>query len=186
MVEPKEKRRASKSETLTIRLDPKTRFMLEFMSRLRGQTITTVVERAIVEDANRSTIPTGFGDPEDWRDFWSAVEGERALNIAKERALYPTYEEEKRLSFTREHWQFFYTTKDCTNYLRHYVEVLWPRIDEFIDIFDSRKTDDYFAAGKAMKDALTSAGLATPQWPPVAARKIDKGAQKDIDDEIPF
>ena len=185
MAEPKEKRRASKSETLTIRLDPKTRFMLEFMARLRGQTITTVVERAILEEANRATITRFNGPDDDWRDFWSVREGERALKIAAESALYPSYEEEKRLSFAREHWPFFYSTDQKLSFIKHYIEVLWPRIDEFIEIFDTQKAENYFAAGEAMKKALSEARLKPPEWPPKGRSPV---AQKDqeIDDEIPF
>lgn len=37
----------AKRETLSLRLHPKTKFMLEFTARMRGQTLTMLVERAI-------------------------------------------------------------------------------------------------------------------------------------------
>ena len=43
MPEPKR----TKTESLSLRLDPKTKFILEFVARINGQSITTVVERAI-------------------------------------------------------------------------------------------------------------------------------------------
>src|SRR5690554_1708912 len=102
--------KAKKSESLTIRLDPKTRFILEYLSRLKGQSITTVVERAITSAADREPIqlpnpfdediPAEFG----WQHFWHVSEGIRALRIAETRQFYPEYEEEKRLAFCKEHW----------------------------------------------------------------------------------
>jgi len=182
-------RAPKKSETLTIRLDPKTRFMLEFMARLRGQTITTVVERAIAEAAGRSGIVvegSNFGDSErTWKDFWSISEGERALRLAREPQLFPTYEEEMRSAFADEHWPFFFTSSQKDDFKRYYVDVLWPRIDEFVELHQTKRSSDYFAAGKAMQEALRAAQLKAPDWPivpPVASRRV----AKPDEDEIPF
>jgi hypothetical protein len=41
----------AKTETLSLRLDPKTKFMLDFLARVQGQSITTVVERAVAKVA---------------------------------------------------------------------------------------------------------------------------------------
>ncbi|TBZ07778.1 hypothetical protein [Rhizobium leguminosarum] len=184
-------KKPSKSETLTIRLDPKTRFMLEFVSRLRGQTITTVVERAITEAANRATIEQEYEDDMSWRNFWSVVEGERAINIAKHDALHPSYDEERRLRFAEQFWQFFFYSASKDSVRTSYIEVLWPRIDEFIAMYDATKGSDYFAAGKAMKEALLSANLAPPDWPQVAKSKAEEPSTGNFnrnldDDDIPF
>src|SRR5689334_25192254 len=84
-------RKSAKSETLTIRLDPKTRFMLEFVARLRGQTITTVVERAIADAADAATIPefdfVGKKTGElNWKQFWDVAQGIREIKMAEEPA----------------------------------------------------------------------------------------------------
>ncbi len=186
-------RKPAKSETLTIRLDPKTRFMLEFMSRLRGQTITTVVERAITDAAGRATIAKEFDYAGNlkavvsWRDFWSVVEGERALKMAAETEVHPTFDEERRLAFARTHWPFFFLAKDSETIRTGYVEVLWPRIDEFIELFESTKTTNYFQAGEAMAKALTDARVAPPDnWPPKRKRFDDPPAKDNVDDELPF
>ncbi|RWI60272.1 MAG: hypothetical protein EOQ93_03145 [Mesorhizobium sp.] len=175
-------KRPSKSETLTIRLDPKTRFMLEFVSRLRGQTITTVVERAISEAASRAVVDQEFGTPRGWRDYWSVSEGERALKMAMEDDLHPTFEEERRLAFCRRFWEFFFVGNKNGDIRTANVEVLWSRIDEFIDLYEKTKSTNYFAAGEAMKTALLSANIAPPDWPKKAPAK----PERDLDDEIPF
>ncbi|MFG1340952.1 hypothetical protein [Xanthobacter autotrophicus] len=184
MVEPREKRKTSKSETLTIRLDPKTRFMLEFMARRRGQTITTVVERAITDAAGRERIRKAENFYEDWKDFWNVIEGIRSLRIAQEPELFPTYEEERRLQFSTTHWPFFYHSSDCEQFVTHYIEVLWPRIDEWIDIFDETKALNYFEAGQRMQEALRGASLRAPDWP---VKTFDESIRGGPDDnEAPF
>lgn len=181
-------KRPSKSETLTIRLDPKTRFMLEFVSRLRGQTITTVVERAIRDAADRAVLhhqdERGNSYDTTWRDYWSVFEGERALKIAVEDDLHPTFEEDQRLAFAKQFSDFFWSKNGTI--LTAYIEVLWPKIDEFIDIYERTKTDNYFAAGYAMKEALSAAKLATPDWPKKASSKVAPSHSRDLDEEIPF
>lgn len=181
-----------KSETLTIRLDPKTRFILEYLSRLKGQSITTVVERAIMKAADQETLPNyKTSIPDGWQDFWDVSEGVRALKISKRSEFFPTYEEERRLAFCREHWPFFRSANDPDRYLNYYIDVLWPRIDEFVQMHDDYKATDYFAAGRAMQEALKAAKLKAPEWP-IPEKKIEppkkpSGYQKpDDDSEIPF
>jgi hypothetical protein len=180
-------RRGGKTETLTIRLDPKTRFVLEYMSRLRGQTITTVVERALYAAAERETIPDGiFGGEVDWKVFWDVSDGVRALQLSRRSEFFPTYEEEKRLAFTQEHWPFFYSAATATRTLRPYIDILWPRIDEFVQIHDDAKQDDYFAAGLAMQKALNAAKLKAPDWPIKEQKNAKPDKVENDDSEIPF
>lgn len=182
-----------KSEALTIRLDPKTRFILDYMARYKGQTITTVVERAILAAAANTVIDRsdGYEDHQiTWQDLWDVSEGVRALEVSKVPELIPTFEEERRLSFVRNHWPFFYANEKKQSYLNHYIDVLWPRIDEFIQVHEDMKRSDYYAAGNAMVEALKAAKLQPPKWPIEPARPtLEKGSgnlSRDLDDDIPF
>ncbi|MBY5442087.1 hypothetical protein HFO93_01015 [Rhizobium leguminosarum] len=182
-----------KSEALTIRLDPKTRFILDYMARFKGQTITTVVERAILAAAANTVITRSDGYEDyhtTWQDLWDVSEGVRALEVSKVPELIPTFEEERRLSFVRNHWPFFFATEKKQTYLNHYIDVLWPRIDEFIQLHEDMKHNDYYAAGHAMADALKNAKLQPPKWPPnqqpAATGKSGGNFSRDLDDDIPF
>lgn len=185
--------RVGKSETLTIRLDPKTRFVLEYLSRLNGQTITTVVERAIVQTANVQSIPATdeFGSDSGWQDFWDVSEGARALKLARRSEFFPTFEEERRLAFCEEHWPFFFVNSHKTVFRYPWLNILWPRIDDFIEIHEQSKSGGkYWAAGEAMQETLRGAGLKPPAWPiedekPKSGR-YGGGKPTDLDDEIPF
>ncbi|ANL34089.1 hypothetical protein [Rhizobium phaseoli] len=185
--------KSPKSEALTIRLDPKTRFILDYMARFKGQTITTVVERAILAAAANTVIsrPDDYGDHNiTWQDLWDVSEGVRALEVSKVPELIPTFEEERRLSFVFNHWPFFYASEKKQTYLNHYIDVLWPRIDEFIQLHDDMKRQDYYAAGNAMVEALKAAKLQPPKWPVEPTRptpeKSGGNFSRDLDDDIPF
>lgn len=190
--------KSGKTETLTIRLDPKTRFVLEYMSRLKGQTITTVVERAIVAAAAQETLPDReFGGTLSWDDFWDVSEGVRALNLANRREFFPTFEEERRLDFAKTHWPFFFATKSKAIPLNHYIDILWPRIDEYVQLHEENKAKggDWFGAGNAMQEALRKSNLRAPDWPQKDQPKPDTSKpeekkpptfSRDLDDDIPF
>ncbi len=153
-----------KTETLTLRLDPKTRFILEFLARLRGQTITTVFERAIQDAADLAQIKRNNGRIYTWKNFWDVEQGIRDILISGEQTLRPTFEEEKRLEFTSKYWPFFFTDVDKVIMQRHYISVLWNRIDEFIEFDEDPKINDFWAAGRAMENTLKAARLTPPKW----------------------
>lgn len=185
----REPTKAGKSETLTIRLDPKTRFVLDYLSRLKGQTITTVVERAIVTAASQDPIYIDEVGQVSWQYFWDVSEGARSINIARTADFFPTYEEEKRVAFCSEHWPFFFSTSDKKAFRYPFLNILWPRIDEFVDIHERTKEGgDYWAAGKAMQKALADAGIAAPDWPVKSRYTPPKGktGAANPEDEIPF
>ena len=107
------KERGTKTETLSLRLDPKTKFILEFASRINGQTITTIVERAIRASCDEVQINDGaendFAEIRNWTDFWDPDEGIRTLKLLASRNYPSTYYEDELKSFTEAHKAFFYT-----------------------------------------------------------------------------
>lgn len=150
----------SKSETLTIRLDPIARFKLDFVARLLGQTITAVVERAISDCADEAGVErTGGEVSENWRDFWSPVEAEREIRIAREPKLYPSYEQIRRLRFAERFADYFFLGCDLSNLNVQNAEVLWPVIDAIIDIHESSKASDVDAVKREMDRLLKEAGV---------------------------
>ena len=187
----------AKTQTLSLRLDPKTRFILEFMSRVRGQSITMIVERAIKEAAEK----TGIGPSNDrngnelhqpcWSDFWDPEEGVRSLNLIAN-TDYPTiFEDDEIRRFTIDHWEFFYTSNAASTPLRHFVSVLWPQLQSYMTVWRNTKTEDYWAAGRAMSDDLTTAKLRSPAWPrlstaPAPMQTKTPTFNRDLDDEVPF
>jgi len=189
------KDRGSKTETLSLRLDPKTKFILEFVARINGQTLTTVIERAIRKSCGEVTI--GGEDRLSWDFFWDPDPGVRTLKLLACPDYPSTYDEDELRRFTKAHWEFFYASDKSDEPRRAYVETLWPKIEEYHRIWRDKRDSNYWAAGAAMAADLSAAQLKKPNWPRGSAAGAvmpavsfaAKPARKkpfDDDDETPF
>ncbi|MGH6941164.1 hypothetical protein, partial [Hypericibacter sp.] len=73
---------------------------------------------------------------------------------------------------------------------RSYIDIVWPEISRFLEIWRTEKTSNYWAAGTAMQKKILAADLEPPQWPPKPSplqnppTSSKKGS--DLDDDIPF
>jgi hypothetical protein len=194
---PGEKQRGAKTLTLSLRLDPKTKFILDFVARIKGQSITTVVERAIKETADGLGISSWDEDSRTsyqatWSNFWDPSDGVRTLRLLANSGYPTTFDEDELKAFTLAHWQFFYLDRDGDQPKRVFIDILWPKIDKYLEIWREKKSSDYWAAGEAMKADLAAARVAGPDWPPKPttpakpARRDASSPLPDFDDEIPF
>lgn len=102
MAKNKPNQGARKTETLTLRLDPKVKMMIELISRIRRQSITGVIESAIEEIASNTDTPfsvdgrTRSSDVSTMmRDLWSTDESERFINLCYHCPALMTYEEQR-------------------------------------------------------------------------------------------
>lgn len=102
MAKNKPSQGARKTETLTLRLDPKVKAMIEIISRIRRQSITGVVEAAIEEIAfdldapyffDGKTLNSSLGAI--FSDIWSSDESERFINMCYHLPSLMTYEEQR-------------------------------------------------------------------------------------------
>jgi hypothetical protein len=182
------KDRGTKTQTLSLRLDPKTKFTLEFVARIRGQTLTTIVERAIRESCDRVTIEDRNWDGSDekftWQSFWDPEEGVRTLKLLACEHYPSTYDEDELREFTKAHWEFFYTSDTAEVPRRAFVEILWPKIDEYRRIWHEQRDSNYWVAGTAMATGLSAAKVVPPTWP--RRRKQPDALKQSDDNDIPF
>ncbi|HEY5744774.1 MAG TPA: hypothetical protein VIU12_01750, partial [Chryseolinea sp.] len=179
------KDRSRKTETLTVRLDPKTKFSLDFVARVKGQSLTTVVERAIRESCDQVRV----GDYNDnWQDFWDAEDGVRVLKLLACTEYPSSYDEDELKAFVTAHWEFFYEPASGNTPSRTYVEILWPKVEEFRRVWYETRESDYWAAGIAMAAQLKSAKVKPPEWPrPTVQQANNLRVRKPVfPDEIPF
>lgn len=102
MAKNKPSQGARKTETLTLRLDPKVKAMIEIISRIRRQSITGVVEAAIEEIAfdldtpyffDGKTLNSSLGVV--FSEIWSSDESERFINLCHHLPSLMTYEEQR-------------------------------------------------------------------------------------------
>ena len=102
MAKNKPNQGARKTETLTLRLDPKVKMMIELISRVRRQSITGVIESAIEEIAFNTETPFSVNG-ETWgsdvssimTDVWSTDESERFINLCYHCPALMTFEEQR-------------------------------------------------------------------------------------------
>ncbi|WP_434520618.1 hypothetical protein [Pseudomonas sp. AK181] len=102
MAKNKPSQGARKTETLTLRLDPKVKMMIEMISRIRRQSITGVVEAAIEEIAFDLDAPFFYkNETNNWSlssaitEVWSTDESERFINMCYHLPTLLTYEEQR-------------------------------------------------------------------------------------------
>ena len=187
-----ESRRVVKTENLSLRLDPKTKFILDFVVRMKGVRTTDLVARAIKDLADTTTV-SDFPDDKKWLDYWHPDEGIRTLNLIFDKAIPTTFDEDELAEFVRQHWQFFFSTSDLKNPIVAFVQVIWPVIDGYIDHWRAHKSADRWATGVLMLKAIKGAGMQGPTWPPQVAKPAvptpparSQVPAADLDDEIPF
>jgi hypothetical protein len=193
LAEIEKNHKRQKTETLSLRLDPKTRFMLDVLARVGGHSITTVVDRAIREAADRTLIYEikdyngNITDQKIWSDYWNPNEGLRMLNLLSEKNYPTNYEEDELIAFTKTHWPFFYTNEKFTNLRNAYVEILWPNISKYLEKWREIKNENFWTVGEDMKKDLSTARVQPPEWPPGSKKtEASRGGYADLDDEIPF
>ncbi|VVN47573.1 hypothetical protein [Pseudomonas fluorescens] len=102
MAKNKPNQGARKTETLTLRLDPKVRLTIELISRVRRQSITGVVEAAIEDIAFDLDVPfvedgavksAALGAV--FSEIWSTDESELFINMCFRLPSLLTYEEQR-------------------------------------------------------------------------------------------
>lgn len=102
MAKNKPNQGARKTETLTLRMDPKVKFLIEIISRVRRQSITGVVEAAMEETAFDLDVPYVEDGKSETRalgavfsDIWSTDESELFINFCAHMPTLLTYEEQR-------------------------------------------------------------------------------------------
>lgn len=193
--------RKARTETISLRVDPRTKFIIEFLAREWKTTSTSAIERCIHQIANtieigRSYTPAGQLVPgNSWKNYWDTEAGIRQIKLLADESSEKSFEEEEVLDFIKWHIEFFSTYNRIDILDRARVSILWPKIDEYVAMwlekedFEIFATHDIWAAGKIMAKALKDSGIDPPKWPrrdttpPV--KLLTPEEQLDID-EIPF
>lgn len=123
-----------KSQTFTIRLDDRTRFMIDFVTRITGQSITGFIQKSITDAAK--PIHSNEYSRSNWHDFWHPIEGFRTLFVIMDesiRASHITPDEEDLIRFVEKYpYCFMDEAEGGEMYLASdKIEILWPDIDDF-------------------------------------------------------
>ncbi|WP_458729892.1 hypothetical protein [Pseudomonas brenneri] len=114
MVKNKPNQGARKTETLTLRLDPKIKYTIELMARIKRQSITSVIEAAIESAAFDLDTPVLIeGKRETWSlsnavsEFYTTDEAAKFINLCAFMPELLNYEEQRiweTIKATPEFW----------------------------------------------------------------------------------
>lgn len=184
----------SRSETVTVRLDPKLRYLAELAARMHRRTLSSYIEWAIKASLDTEIVrPTNLpslvasdhtiGNEAEY--LWDVDDADRFAKLALRYPHLLTHEEQVRWKLIRENgylWKGSFTGRDN----------VWTwTVDE--DSFIYPRLREHWAKFCAVAD--TSSGHATlPTWqktapvsrPPPSPKPPAKTDRHDSDDDIPF
>lgn len=187
MVEEKRKGgggKLSRSETVTVRLDPKLRYLAELAALKQRRTLSSFIEWAIEDSLNRVVLREGGynNDPgtsvaDEAASLWDVDDADRFARLALRYPELLTHEEQKRWKLIRENgylWRGSYSKSDG--------KWTWRVAEESL-CFDRLRAcwDDFCAVarGEAMRDTLPTWSDSKP--PPIVRPSVDED-----DSSIPF
>jgi hypothetical protein len=155
----------SRSETVTVRLDPKLRYLAELAARKHRRTLSSFIEWAVEESLANVSLREASGDSEEeympaisvgsaHNSLWDVDEADRFVKLATQFPELLTHEEQVVWKLVRENGAMW---KGKFNQRREWVwrvereQIYWERLREYWGAFKA------VADGKADRETL-------PQW----------------------
>lgn len=167
----------TRSETVTVRLDPKLRYLAELAARKQRRTLSSFIEWAVEDSLSRVVIQEldGATIADQAANLWDVDESDRFAKLALRYPYLLTHEEQIVWKLIQENGHFW-----LGRYAGPEDEWTW-RVDEQTLIFDRLR--EYWnkfiavAQGKADKSTL-------PSWRK-GKQDTGKGAFDDLEDDFP-
>lgn len=183
MAEPEKRKgggKLARSETVTVRLDPKLRYLAELAARKQRRTLSSFIEWAVEDSLSRVLIEEGRLDGTSIADaaanLWDVDEADRFAKLALRYPYLLTHDEQVVWKLVAENgylWRGRYGGEDD--------EWIWRVVEDSLVFERLRETWSQFVAvahGQANKSVL-------PTWPK-RRQAPDKSGFEDLDDDIPF
>ncbi len=173
--------RLARSETVTVRLDPKLRYLAELAALKHRRTLSSFIEWAIEDSLHRVKLREGTGYnndsgstvSDDAESLWDVDDADRFAKLALRYPDLLTHEEQKRWKLIRENgylWRGRYGSDDKWGWTVKEQSLMLDRLREYWDRF----------CAVARNEAQTSV---LPTW---ADKKSDSEKTEGSDDDIPF
>jgi len=181
----------NRSETVTMRLDPKLRYLTELAARRQRRTVSSFIEWAIEHslesiilreeyDYKGSSMTTTLA--QEAQTLWDIDEPDRIAKLALRYPELLTHDEQVIWKLVREHsyfWKGHFGDKGKWVYEIEEDGLIFERLRDYWDLFKK------VARGEADKSALPSA-VQEPQLPTPRERYDDSFPMPDDDDDLPF
>jgi predicted transcriptional regulator len=170
--------RLTRSETVTVRLDPKLRYLAELAALKHRRTLSSFIEWAIEDTLHRVKLREGNDDSgttvaDDAELLWDVDDAERFVKLALRYPELLTHEEQKRWKLIRENgflWRGRFGSNDEWEWTIKEQSLILSRLREHWDRF--------CAVARAEEQASV-----LPSWASTkpSGKKVDA-----FDDDIPF
>jgi len=110
MTEPEKRRgggaKMSRSETVTVRLDPRLRYLAELAARVHRRTLSSYIEEAVEEYTKAVELPGSTGAPKTLEgvstELWDVDAADRLVKLGQHFPALLTYEEQRVWKVLRE------------------------------------------------------------------------------------
>jgi hypothetical protein len=173
--------RLTRSETVTVRLDPKLRYLAELAALKHRRTLSSFIEWAIEDTLHRVKLREGGGYnddsattvADDAEALWDVDDADRFAKLALRYSELLTHEEQKRWKLIRENgflWRGRFGSNGKWEWTIKEQSLILSRLRESWESFCA------VARGDAQASVL-------PTW---ADTKLSDQKPGDFDDDIPF
>jgi hypothetical protein len=173
----------SRSEVVTVRLDPKLRYLAELAARKQRRTVSSLIEWAVENGLDSVRLSTADDGPTIWKEadsLWDVDEADRFVKLALRYPELLTHEEQILWKLIRDFgfvWRGTYNRDDEWQWTPDERSVLIERIRTHWDTF------------KAISGGDAEAKTKLPTWPskrPANQKPSKKGGFDEMDEDIPF
>lgn len=178
--------RLGRTETVSIRLDPRLNYLCELAARSQRRTKSSFIEATIAEKLDAMNLrnwadddePTSIGDRAAY--LWHVRESQRLCSLALSAPHLLTFEEQEVWELIRENGYFWRGRwkDDDWNWKCEEQALVRERVDEYWEQLEAA------ASGDADKGVLPQVGKESGTPERKAETRPKFGA--DLDDEIPF
>lgn len=143
------------------KLSDRSRFALRWLTAHEGdrKDKTVVLEEMITDRADLLSK----GKARHWSDLYHDDPAIQTLNLFSISSYRPTTMEQPIQRFVGAHPSFFYSDEEQQRPHLARAIILWPRVKEFVSLWESKRIDDYWCAAKAMRDELKKHGEPAPK-----------------------
>jgi hypothetical protein len=176
----------ARSETVTVRLDPKLRYLAELAALKHRRTLSSFIEWAIEDSLQRVRLREGSGYNSDTgttvsdegESLWDVDDADRFAKLALKYPELLTHEEQKRWKLIRENgylWRGRWASQEKWEWNVKEESLILERLREHWDQFCA------VARGESEVSVLPTWAQKKP-----ANEKTDSQRGEEFDDDIPF
>lgn len=172
----------SRSEVITVRLDPKLRYMAELAARMQRRTLSSFIEWAIERtlSAINSSPNSELNTQTLWEEadnLWDVDEADRLANLALRHPEWLTHDEQILWKLIRENgylWKGRYDRNEEWVWSVEESDLIKDRLRDHWSTFNAAAQGD----AEALEDL--------PTWTKKRAPSKKTASFDDLDDDVPF